>query len=208
MARISYISPGDAAPEVARLFQAHAELGGRVTNFHRLLGHIPWFYKWYIPLQNSVKGDFGRLPKRIVQLIHIRASVVNACAYCTSHTSALGQTLGMSNDELDALRADPVPSPAFTEEEAAVLRWTQAVADNSARRDQAAFAELQRWFDEGQIVEITVIAAVRTMVNRIQEALWTDLEEPGEVEPAKRGTDSTSLESYAREVLGGSQSST
>lgn len=66
----------------------------------------------------------------------------------------------------------------FTDVEVAVIQWAEAVASNTARRDPDAFDALQEHFSETQIVELTVVIAVRTMVNLIQEALWTDLEGP------------------------------
>lgn len=58
------------------------------------------------------------------------------------------------------------------------MRWAEAVATNTARRDEGAFEAMQRHFDQSEIVELTTVVAVRAMVNLIQEALWTDLEGP------------------------------
>lgn len=82
----------------------------------------------------------------------------------------------MPQEKLDALEGDYVESGLFTPEEIAVIGWAEAVTSNTARRDMAAFAAMEAHFTTQQIVELTVIVAVRTMVNLIQEALWTDLE--------------------------------
>ena len=58
------------------------------------------------------------------------------------------------------------------------MAWVEAVADNSARRNTTAFEDVRRHLSDPELVELTVLVAVRTLANRVQEALWTDLEGP------------------------------
>lgn len=95
-----------------------------------------------------------------------------------AHNRALGQAAGIPVEKLEALEGDYAASGFFSNEELAVIGWAEAVASNTARRNVAAFEAITEHFDTPQIVELTVIIAVRTMVNLIQEALWTDLEGP------------------------------
>lgn len=95
-----------------------------------------------------------------------------------THNRALGQAAGIPQEKLDALEGDYEATGLFSEAELAVIRWAEAVASNTARRDNAAFETMQAHFTTAQIVELTVVIAVRTMVNLVQEALWTDLEGP------------------------------
>lgn len=83
-----------------------------------------------------------------------------------------------------------------------MIDWAESVALNTARRNGRAFAALERHFSVPEIVELTVVAAHRIMVSRIQEALWTDLEGP-EV-PANTRAEMTGevLEDYIDTVLG------
>lgn len=94
-----------------------------------------------------------------------------------THNRSLGQAAGVAEEDLDALEGPVDDNPRFTDREIAALRWTIAVVHNTARREQATFDALPEYFSEDEIVELTVLAAHRTMITRIQEALCTDLED-------------------------------
>lgn len=64
---------------------------------------------------------------------------------------------------------------------------------------------MQAHFTPQQIVELTVIVAIRTMVNLIQEALWTDLEDsetPPNDRPATPRVPTDWYSWYIDEILG------
>ncbi len=87
-------------------------------------------------------------------------------------------------------------SGVFGERDLAVLGWAESVARNTARRDRAGFEACQRFFGDAEIVELTVIAAQRTMVNLIQEALWTDLEDDSVPKNTRAVVDGQVLRDY------------
>jgi AhpD family alkylhydroperoxidase len=202
MARIAYVDPDDASPELARVFEEQRRTGRRITNFHRLIAHVPWIYKWYVPFSQAVYrgGGMSTLDQRTRQVVQIKTSLVNACTYCASHNSLIGLSVGLSNEELAALKGLSRPDEVFDERDLAVVEWSEAVANNTARRNSIAFGHLRHHFDDQEIVELTVLAAARTMVNRIQEALWTDLEEDGQLEQIRDAVPG-SIDDYTRAIL-------
>lgn len=96
---------------------------------------------------------------------------------------SLGQAAGIPQEKIDALDGDYAASGAFTSEETAVLRWAEAITNNTAKTDPDAFAGVRAFLSDREIVELTVAVAHRNMITRIQDALWTDLEGP-EVAPS------------------------
>jgi hypothetical protein len=64
------------------------------------------------------------------------------------------------------------------EREKAVIRWAELVTWNDARHDDAAFAQLAKYFDSAEIVELTVVAAFRGLMNRFMDSLHIELEGP------------------------------
>jgi alkylhydroperoxidase family enzyme len=77
------------------------------------------------------------------------------------------------------LSGDDYPaSPLFGAREKAVIRWAELVNWNKARSDDAAFAELARYFDSTEIVELTTVAAFRGLMNRFMDSLQIELEGP------------------------------
>lgn len=82
MARVGYVQYDDGSEEVRGLYDSAIRITGRITNFHKIMGHVPWLYRWYLPLQMSGQRDgIGLLDKRTRSFAHIRASIVNTCAY-------------------------------------------------------------------------------------------------------------------------------
>lgn len=82
MARVPYVEYEDASQEVRDLYDSARRITGRVTNFHKIMGHVPWLYRWYLPLQMSVqRSGIGLLDKRTKALAHVKTSLVNSCAY-------------------------------------------------------------------------------------------------------------------------------
>lgn len=59
-----------------------------------------------------------------------------------------------------------------------MIRWAELVNWNEARNDDAAFAELSRFFDSTEIVELTTVAAFRGLMNRFMDSLAIELEGP------------------------------
>ncbi|MDA1001031.1 MAG: hypothetical protein O2807_11035 [bacterium] len=83
MSRISMISPEDAEGDVARLYEAVAQMLGRVPNFYRIAAHSPHVAKLLLPfgavLQREGAGSF--LSSKIKEMVIIKTSHLNGCAY-------------------------------------------------------------------------------------------------------------------------------
>jgi alkylhydroperoxidase family enzyme len=73
---------------------------------------------------------------------------------------------------------DYMASPLFSEREKAVIRWGELVSKNEARYDTETFKMLSKHFDAQEIVELTVVAAFRGLMNRFMDSLQIDLEGP------------------------------
>ena len=69
-------------------------------------------------------------------------------------------------------------SPLFGEREKAVIRWAELVTWNKARYDGDAYAQLAKYFDSTEIVELTTVAAFRGLMNRFMDSLQIELEVP------------------------------
>ena len=102
----------------------------------------------------------------------------------------LGQALGLTDAEFEALQGEDQKSPLFTAREKAVLRWTEAMTLNTAKGDDAAWMEMRRHFTDQEIVEISMASGLFNMANRLNEAFRTELE-PEEYNRQQRGAIAT-----------------
>jgi alkylhydroperoxidase family enzyme len=88
----------------------------------------------------------------------------------------LGQALGLTDAEFDALQGHYQSSALFDDKEKAVLAWSEAMTLNTAKRDNAVWDELRRLFTDAEIVEISMACALFNMINRLNDSFRTELE--------------------------------
>ena len=88
----------------------------------------------------------------------------------------LGQALGLTDAEFEALQGDSRESPLFTAREKAALCWYEAMTRNTAKHDDDAWNEMRRHFNDTEIVEISMACALFNMANRLNDSFRTELE--------------------------------
>ncbi len=125
----------------------------------------PGLFKAIRPLEDYV-GNCGLEPS-LIDLVLIRASQINRCAYCidvhTREARARGET-EQRIYELDAWRE----TPFYTEREMAALAWTEAVTLIAADRvPDDVYEEARKWFTEVELVNLTVAIALINAWNRL-----------------------------------------
>jgi alkylhydroperoxidase family enzyme len=112
----------------------------------------------------------------------------------------LGQALGLTDAEFDALQGEDYRSSAlFDEREKAVLAWSEAMTLNTAKQSGPAWDDLRRLFNDAEIVEISLACAMFNMINRLNDSFRTELE-PEEYNRRQHravGVTAAALEDYA-----------
>jgi AhpD family alkylhydroperoxidase len=95
------------------------------------------------------------LEPALQELVKVRASQINGCAYCIDMHTKDARAHGETEQRLYALDAW-AETPFFSERERAALAWTETltlIADD--RVPDAAFAAARRHFSEKELVELT-----------------------------------------------------
>jgi len=82
-ARVPILDLASATGEVARFFEASAQLRGRVPNSSLVWGHIPYIAKFQLPAGVALQreGAGGVLSCRIKEMAVLKTSHVNTCSY-------------------------------------------------------------------------------------------------------------------------------
>ena len=88
----------------------------------------------------------------------------------------LGQALGLTDAEFEALQGDYRASPLFNDREKAALAWAEAMTLNTAKFDDEAWDGLRARFSDAEIVEISLASAMFNMINRLNDSFRTELE--------------------------------
>jgi AhpD family alkylhydroperoxidase len=131
-----------------------------------------------VALQAYVNGS--GLESALLELVKIRASQINGCAFCLAMHLRDARKLGEREERLDLLPAWR-ESPVYTPRERAALAWTEAVtliADGHVP-DAIYDAALQE-FGEKELVDLTYAVVVINGWNRLAIAF----RKPPEIAPA------------------------
>lgn len=113
----------------------------------------------------------GAVDRRLKNLIDVRVSQINGCAFCLEMHAREARELGETQERLDCL-AGWRDHPGFTDKERAALEWAEAltrIAETHAPDD--LFEELGKHFSEEEIVDLTVSIAVINAWNRMQVSM-------------------------------------
>ncbi len=86
------------------------------------------------------------------------------------HT-ALARQLGVSEELLDALYHIDDHHHLFTAQELAALRYAEIMTTSAREIDEGLWDELQSYFDDGEIIEITTVIGLFNFFNRFADAL-------------------------------------
>jgi AhpD family alkylhydroperoxidase len=107
------------------------------------------------------------LPPGILDLVNIRASQINGCAFCLDMHSKEAKIHGERELRLYHL---PVfrESPLFTDKEKAILEWTEAVTSLPAHGiPDALFVRVREQLSEKEISDLTYAIGVIGIFNRL-----------------------------------------
>ena len=125
----------------------------------------PAAYKALAALQAHV--DSSGLDRRLLELVKIRVSQINGCAFCLAMPTRVARKLGETEDRmhlLDAWRE----SPGYSERERAALAWTEAVTlIREGRVPDDVYDLARRHFSEKELVDLTCAVVAINGWNRI-----------------------------------------
>ena len=81
--KIELLDPEDATGDTARYFEATREFLGRIPNSALALANTPYIARFYLPFNATLQreGMGGLLTCRIKEIVVLKTSFVNACAY-------------------------------------------------------------------------------------------------------------------------------
>jgi len=110
------------------------------------------------------------LDKKLLDLVRLRASQVNGCAYCIDmHWKDL-RAAGESEQRLYGLGAWR-ESPYYSDQERAALAWTEAVTLVAATHvPDSVFDEVKPYFSQTELANLTLAIGMINLWNRISIA--------------------------------------
>jgi AhpD family alkylhydroperoxidase len=131
----------------------------------KLTKTTPELYDAMMVLGNVANKD---IDAELAELIKIRASQVNHCAFCLDMHTRDARKLGVSGQKLDVLAAWEEAGDLFTERERAALALTEAITElgDGHVRDEV-YARAAAVFTESELGQVIAMAVTINAWNRI-----------------------------------------
>ncbi|OWT68876.1 MULTISPECIES: carboxymuconolactone decarboxylase family protein [unclassified Achromobacter] len=125
----------------------------------------PEAYAGFIATKKALSRS--SLGKQLIELVNLRISQINGCAFCLEmHTASLREG-GIQAAKLDGLAGWRV-SAHYDERERAALAWTEALVDVAhTHAPDADFDPLKAHFSDVEISDLTFAIALMSAFNRM-----------------------------------------
>jgi uncharacterized peroxidase-related enzyme len=166
---ISPISKENAAPEIQPILDKLTHGFGKVPAFFGTMARVPEVFANFLPFYTAVI-EHGTVERKYKELAYLKASLINGCEYCFKAHSASAKKNGVTDDQIKAL-AFFHRSPAFDAQEKAVILYSERVTRGASAIRPAALDELKQYFNDDQIVELTLAVCVANFTNRFNDAM-------------------------------------
>jgi uncharacterized peroxidase-related enzyme len=166
---VSPLSKENAAEEVQPIFDKLTHVIGHMPGFFATMARVPQALANFMPLYGAVI-DKGTVEAKFKELAYLKTSLINGCEYCFRAHSASGKRNGVTEDQIKAL-AFFQRSQAYDAKEKAVILYAERVTRGAVALRASALQELKQYFNDDQVVELTLTISIANFTNRFNDAL-------------------------------------
>lgn len=173
------VSPLDrnANKEAQEMAAFYEETLGFTPNSLFTMMHRPRIARAFLEMNMSVMENKGRVTSALKRQIAYLSSMTTGCRYCEAHAMRAAVRYGSEEDKLQNIW-DYKTYAAFSDAERAAFDFTIAASSVPNAVDQQIADNLRNYWDEGEIVEITGVVALFGYLNRWNDSMGTQLEQP------------------------------
>ncbi len=167
----------NANKEAEEMAQFYEETLGFTPNSLFTMMHRPRIAYAFLEMNKSVMENKGRVTSALKRLIAYLSSMTTGCRYCEAHAIRAAERYGAEQEKMTNIweyKTHPIFSDA---ERAAFDLAIAASAVPNAVNDEISENMRQHW-EEGEIVEILGVIALFGYLNRWNDSMGTQLEEP------------------------------
>ena len=113
----------------------------------------------------------GRLEHPLIELVLMRVSQINGCAYCLDMHSKDARAAGETEQRLHVLPAWR-ETTLYSERERIALAWAEELTELASHDavSDALYARALEHFEEAELVDLTMLVVVMNAFNRINVA--------------------------------------
>src|SRR3979490_95446 len=147
-------------------------------------------FRGLAPDANDIVAALGQaaakagIDKQLLELMKLRASQINGCAFCVQYHILQAESLGVPTDKLNLVVVWR-EAPQFSQRERAALAWTEALTLLTEGVSDEVFAEASAEFSEKELAYLSSAIASINVWNRLGVAYrWTPPARPKVVHAA------------------------
>ncbi len=173
MSRIPALNPDQATGQAQRLLHGVESKLGFTPNILRTMANSSAVLQGYLDFSNALSK--GNLSSKFREQIALAVSEVNDCQYCLAAHSAIGRSVGLSEETIGDSRRGESPDP----KEATVLAFTRNVVVNRGWVSDEDVGKLRKvGFSQGDIVELIANISLTLFTNYFNHVAETEVDFP------------------------------
>ena len=161
--------------ELQHMLERYLEIRRFIPNSVLTMSRRPAIAKAFAALNQAILYE-GTVPEETKMLVALISSQASGCRYCQSHMANLSSIYSASDEKIAALW-DFRTSTLFSDAERAALNIALKAGQLPNDTNANDFAELKRYWDDGQIVEIIAAIGLFGYLNRWNDTMATELED-------------------------------
>ncbi|MFY0576303.1 carboxymuconolactone decarboxylase family protein [Cystobacter fuscus] len=174
MSRLS-IPTADSAPAATQpLLSALQRKLGRVPNLYATIGHSPGALRSMLAWEEALSQG-STLSRREREQLNLHVSELNGCGYCISAHSAIGKSLGLSAQDIDAAR---VGAGANARENALLALARRVVRTGGHGAGGELIRAREAGLTDAEVVDVIAVVTLRSFTNAVAVVAQTDLDWP------------------------------
>lgn len=171
MARIPY---SDAAEHSESVREYIRRSGG--LNILRMLSHAgPATFEGFNQLSRGLMIE-SKLDPQLREIAILRVGHLSRAAYEIYHHEAVGRAVGLTEQQLEAIRAGDAAAAVLSPPQRAVLAFADDVVLN-VRAGDTTLAAVRAVLDDSDLVELIMVIGCYMMVARLLETTGVDIDQ-------------------------------
>jgi len=174
----------NANKETAEMADFYQETLGFTPNSLFTMMHRPRIAYAFMEMNKAVMENKGRVTSGLKRLLAYLSSRTAGCRYCEAHAIRAAERYGSEQDKINHIW-EYKTYDAFSEAERAVFDFAIAASSIPNGVNDEISENMRAHWDEGEIVEILGVVALFGYLNRWNDSMGTQLEEPAAADGVK-----------------------
>ena len=167
----------DSNPELQEMVDFYNETLGFTPNSLFTMMHRPRIANAFLEMNQAVMENKGRVTSALKRLIAYLSSMTTGCRYCEAHAIRAAERYGAEQEKMENIWEYKTHS-AFSDAERVAFDLTIAASAVPNAVNDAIAENMRKHWEEGEIVEIMGVIALFGYLNRWNDSMGTQLEQP------------------------------